>query len=55
MQLDDLPGPLPLQRVPAGMEVVGRRLVRGGSISLSTRRVRVVGALGLSIPFGGRH
>ena len=55
MQLDDLPGALPLQRVPVGVEAVGGRLVRGGSISLNTRRVRVVGALGLSIPFGGRH
>ena len=30
MQLDDLPGALPLQRVPVGVEAVGGRLVRGG-------------------------
>lgn len=55
VQLDELPGSLPLQRMLAEVEVVGGRLVRGGRRSLSTWRVRVVGAVGLSIAFGGRQ
>lgn len=54
MQLDDLLGYLPVLRMPAEVRmVVDRRLVRGGSGCLSTRKVRVVGAQGLSIPFRG--
>lgn len=54
MELDDLLGYLPLLRMPAEVRmVVGGRLVKGGSGSLSTWRVRVVGARGLSVPFQG--
>lgn len=54
MELDDLLGYLPLLRMPAEVRmVVGGRLVKGGSGSLSTWRVRVVGARGLSVPLRG--
>ena len=50
----DLLGYLPLLRMPDKVRVVVcGRLVKGGSGSLSTWRVRVVGALGLSVRFRG--
>lgn len=53
MQLDGLLDSLPLLRLPAEVSVGDGRLVKDGSRNLSTGRVRVLGAWGLSIPFWG--
>lgn len=55
MQLDGLLGSLPLLSVPAGISLLDGKLVRGGSGSLSTRRVRMMRARGLNVPFQGQR
>lgn len=55
MQPDEPPGSLPLQGAPAEVQGLGGGLVRDGRRSLSAWGARVVGDVGLSIAFGGRH